>query len=140
LLAACAAETESPEVQIRQLIEMAVEAAESRSASRLEELMHPNYLDQRGNRRDQTVLMMRGLFFRHKNVYLFTKIGHIDIQSETQASLHMHVAMAGNSISDVSALAGLRARLYRFELHLIRDESWRVLQASWRPAELSEVE
>ena len=139
-LAACAAEIESPEAQIRKLIETAVEAAEARSANRLEELMHPNYLDQRGKRRDQTVLTMRGLFFRHKNVYLFTKIGRIDIQSETQASVDMHVAMAGNSISDISALAGVRARLYRFKLHLIKDETWRVLQASWRSAEPSEIE
>lgn len=102
--------------------------------------MHPNYRDQRGNRRDQTVLMMRGLFLRHKNVYLFSKIGRIDLHSEIQASVYMHVAMAGSSISDIAALAGLRARLYEFELHLIKDETWRVLQARWRPAELSEIE
>ena len=140
LLAACSGGTESPEEQIRQLIATGVEAAESRSANAFEDLLHPNYLDQKGNRRNQTLTLMRGMFLRHKNVYLFTKIGDIDLQSETEATVYMHVAMASQSISDVTALASLRAQLYEFELQVIKDETWRVMQARWQPAKLSDIE
>ena len=139
LLSACS-EPQSPEEQIRQLISDAVEAGEARSAGTLEEFMHPNFLDQNGNRRNQVVLIMRGLFLRHKSVYLFTKIGEIHLQSETEATVKMYVAMAGQSISDISALAGLRAQLYEFELQLLKDGDWRIMQARWNPANLADVE
>ena len=48
--------------------------------------------------------------------------------------------MAGQSISDISALAGLRAQLYEFELQLLKDGAWRIMQARWNPANLADVE
>lgn len=140
VVAGCSGEVGTPEEQIRRLIATGVEAAEARSVSTFEELMHSNYIDQRGNGRKQTLTLMRGLFLRHKSVYLFTKIGGIDLRSETEATVRLHVAMAGKSIADVSALASLRARLYEFELHVIKDDDWRVIQSRWRPANLSEIE
>ena len=69
-LTACVSETESPEEQIRQLIVASVASAEARELSALKKTIHPNYLDQRGHRKDQLLLLMRGLFLRHKNVHL----------------------------------------------------------------------
>jgi hypothetical protein len=140
MMMGCGDDVESPDAQIRQLIAAGVEAAEARSAGDLETHLHPNFLDQKGYDRSEVVKLMRGLFLRHKSVYLFTKIGQIDLQTDTEATVEMHVAMAAQSISDVTALAGLRARLYAFELHLVKDENWRVIHARWRPANLSELE
>ena len=139
-LTACVSETESPEEQIRQLIVASVESAEARELSALKKTIHPNYLDQRGHRKDQLLLLMRGLFLRHKNVHLFTKIRDIELQSNTEARVQMYVAMAASPITNAASLTDMRARLYEFELHLVNDENWRVSSAAWRSAGLTEVE
>jgi hypothetical protein len=47
--------------------------------------------------------------------------------------------MAGQVISDPGLLASLRARLYRFDLQLVRQENWLLKQAGWQPAGLDEL-
>lgn len=140
LTSACRDNPDSPEDQIRHFIEAGVQAAENRSVDDLSDLVHDNYIDQQGRNRKQIGLLLRGYFLRHKSIHLFTRIDSIEILAENQASVSLHVAMAGTVISDVNALSSLRARIYRFELQLIRQGDWLLRHASWAPADIGAFE
>lgn len=139
-LQACSDNAVSKEDAIKRFIEQGVIAAESRSSGDLAELVHQNYLDQNGFNKKRLTKMASLYFIRHKNIYLLTKLGKIDFLSDHEALVSLHVAMAGNVISDVNALSGLRARMYKFELQLIKDGEWLLQQAKWQPASLADME
>ena len=136
LLAQACSDDGSAEDQIRHLIDNAVQAAEDHSVDGLGELMHTEFIDQQGNNRQQLGRLLRVYFFRHKNIHLFTRVDSIEILSDNQASVSLHVAMAGTVISDVDALSSLSARIYRFELQLVKQGDWLLRHASWGPASL----
>ena len=140
LLVQACSDDDSAEDQIRLLIDNAVQAAEDRSVGSLGDLMHTDFIDQKGNNRKQLAKLLRLYFLRHKNIHLFTRIDSIEILSANQASVGLHVAMAGTVISDVSALSSLSARVYRFELQLIKRDDWLVRHASWQPANIGAFE
>ena len=140
LLVQACSDDGSAEDQIRHLIDNAVQAAENRSVDGLSDLMHNDFIDEKGNNRQQLAKLLRVYFFRHKNIHLFTRIDSIEMLSDNQASVSLHVAMAGTVISDVSALSSLSARIYRFELQLIKQDDWLLRHASWEPASLSAFE
>lgn len=140
LLQACSGEEDSAEAQIRRFIDSAVEEGEARSSDGLVELLHRDFIDQKGNNRLQLGRLLRAYFFRHKNIHLFTRIDNIEILGENRASVTMHVAMAGTVISDIDALASLRARIYRFDLELMREDDWRLRHASWELANIGALQ
>jgi len=136
VLAQACSDDGSAEDQIRHLIDNAVRAAEDRSVDGLSELMHADFIDQQGNNRKQLSKLLRLYFFRHKNIHLFTRMDSIEMLSANQASVSLHVAMAGTVISDVNALSSLSARIYRFELQLVKQDDWLLRHASWKPASI----
>jgi len=136
LIQACGGDSDSPEAQIRRFIDTAVQAAEARSVDGLGELLHGDFIDQQGNNRQQLGRLLRVYFLRHKKIYLFTRIDDIEILADNQASVSLHLALAGTVIPDISALAAVRAQIYRFELQLVREEGWRLRHASWAPANI----
>ena len=102
--------------------------------------MHRDYRDQKGYNKKQLGKLLRLYFFQHKNIYLLTRISNIELLAGNEARVDLHVAMAGSAISDVSALASLRARMYRFELHLIKRDEWLLQNASWYPANIADMQ
>lgn len=139
-LKACSDDNASPEEQVRRFIEAGVEAAEARSVDGLGELIHTDYRDQKGYNKKQITNLARGLFFRHKEVFLFTRIEEINLVSEIEAIVNLKVAMAGSRISGLEALANLRAQLYDFELQLLKDGDWQLQHARWHRASIAEFE
>ncbi len=139
LLQACSDDS-SPDDQIRSLIDSGVQAAEGRSVDQLSALMHSNFIDQQGHNSQQLSRLLRAYFFRHKHIHLFTRIDSIEILAENQASVSFYVAMASSVISDVDALSSLSARIYRFELQLVKQDDWLVRHASYAPANIGAFE
>ena len=139
LIQACSDDS-SPEDQIRRFIDSGVQAAEARSADDLSEHLHANFIDQQGHNDKQLARLLRAYFFRHKNIHLFSRIDNIEMLSANQASVSLYVAMASSVISDVSALSSLSARIYRFELQLIKQDDWLLRHASWEPASIGALE
>jgi len=139
LIQACSEES-SPEEQIRHFIDSAVQAAEARSVDDLGELLHANFVDQRGHNGKQSARLLRAYFLRHKNIHLFSRIDTIEMLSANQASVSLYVAMASTVISDVNALSSLSARIFRFELQLVRQDDWLLRHASWEPANIGAFE
>ena len=139
LTQSCSDSDISPQDEIRAYIDSGVNAAESRNTDALAELMHGDYSDQKSYNKKQLTGLLRGYFFRHKNIHLFTKIDAIELLTENEAIVRMHVAMAGSAISDVDALSSLRARIYRFELQLTRQDEWLLRHAFWEPASMNNL-
>ena len=140
LIQACSDGAVSPEDEIRKFIEVGVEAAEKRSADDLGDMLHGSYLDEKAYNKQQLIGLLRAYFFRHKNIHLFTKIDAIELPAANQATVILHVAMAGSVISDIDALSALRARIYKFELSLIKQDEWLLLHANWEPASVLDFE
>jgi len=140
LMQACSDGRESPEAEIQSFIKAVVEAAENRNINDINDLVHANYLDQKGYDRQRLGGLLRAYYFRHKDIYLFTKIEEIDLHAGNEAMVRLYVAMAGSVISDVDALASLRAQIYLFELRLIKEDNWLLHHASWRPASIIDLE
>lgn len=140
LLLGCSGGTNLPEDEIRNFIAGAVEAAERRSPADLTQMIHDSYLDQRGYNKQQVRSLLRVYFLRHKNIHLFTRIGEIELLGDNQATAWLHVAMAGSVISDIDAISALRARIYGFELRLVKQGEWLLQHASWKPASLVDLE
>ncbi len=140
LLYGCTGSELSAEDEIRLYIEKGVDAAENRSANDLSGLIDEHYSDQKGLGKIQMVKLLRVYFFRHKNIYLFTKIRDITLHSANEASVTLHVAMAGSVISDASLLSSLRAKTYKFELQLIKQEEWLLRRAKWQAVNMSDMQ
>lgn len=134
LLQACSDTKKSPEDEIRDFINAGVEAGEDRSLDALNDLIHDHYLDQNSYNKQRLGGLLRAYIFRHKEIYLFTKIKEIDLLDNNEAVVRLYIAMAGSVIADIDAIAALRAQLYEFELQLIREDGWLLHHASWRPA------
>lgn len=139
-LHSCSDNELSREDEIRQYIETGVEAAENRSSSDVTELIHDSFRDHKGMNKQQVKKMLRAYFFMHKNIFLFTKIREIRFLSDNEASVTLHVAMAGSLIADASMLSSLRARIYKFELQLIKQDDWLLQQANWQQASMNDMQ
>lgn len=139
-LIACSGSKTTPEQEIEQFIEAGIEAAENRERGKLEDMIAEDYLDAKGLTRKQLSQLMRAYFFRHKNIHLFTKMQEISFPVAGEAVARFHVAMAGQVISDVTALSSLRAQVYEFELQLVKDDEWKLKSAAWQVANLSALQ
>ena len=138
-LIACELDRQTPEEQIESLIEVAIDAAENRDLGDLMQHLRPDYLDQKGYQKAQMEKLLRLYFFRHKRIYIWSKVKQIELLSASQANAVLYLAMAGGTITDASMLAGVRASIYEVKLDLVKDDRWRVQRSSWHPANLTEV-
>ena len=140
LIQACTDSELSREDEINQYIESGIEAAEDRSSDDLTELIDENYLDDKAFNKIQLTRLIRLYFFRHKKIYLFTKIDSIEFPADNEALVTLRVAMAGSVISDVNALASLSADIYRFELELFKETKWLLKRARWQSARMGDLQ
>lgn len=140
LLYACTDDGLSKEEEIKQFIEAGIEAAENRSARDLSKLIDENYLDDRKFNKKQLTTLVQVYFFRHKNIFLFTKIDEIEFFTDNEALVTLYVAMAGSVISSTNVLTSLRAKTYKFELELIKQDKWLLQRAKWQSISVSDMQ
>ncbi len=140
VLAACTDQSQSPEDQVRQYIDRGIVAAEARNAGDLADMIDEHYRDRNGLDKRQLTQMLRFYFLRNKNIHLFKKIRQISFPSSQEADVTLYVAMAGSAISNASLLSSLRARIYRFELALIKPaDEWLLQSARWQHASVTDI-
>lgn len=135
----CSDESTTPEDEIKLYIETAKIAVESRSHSDLADLVHIQYHDHNNHDIKKLTAIARAYFFTHKNIHLLTKIDSINFQNENSAFVVLHMAMSGSDINDLNSLSSLRARVYKFELQLIKDKQWLLQQARWTLADIKDI-
>ena len=129
----------SKEDQVRQFIDTAKNAAENRSYVDLAQLIHKEYADHKAMDKSQLVSFTGRYFLTHKNIHLFTKIDEMVFYSENKVKVTLYAAMAGNVISDVSVLLSLRAKVYKFELQLVKEDQWLLQLADWQQSSVKEM-
>ena len=130
LLAACA-KPDSPEAQILAVVQEAEEAAEARDASRLFELIAPDYRDPRGYGADELRRYLRGWLVAHQSVRLLTRVESIEFPAEDLARLSVTVGMVGRESGGEAW--DLAADVHDLDVTLAReDDEWRVIRAEWR--------
>lgn len=131
----CSRGAESPEDQVRRVLAALEAAAEARDVGALKAHVSESYRDAQGNDRRAVLGLATAHFMRNSSVYVFARIGEVEIAQPGTARAEALVALAGTPIPDAAALPELHADLYRFDVTL-RDEGgdWRVTSAEWQPA------
>jgi hypothetical protein len=129
LLAACS-DRESPEQQVRSVIDAMELAAEARDVGDLMEHLSDNYRDAQGQDRQQAALYARGYFVTNQSVHLLTRVESLEFPAPDEARVKLQVGMAGRGGETGSG--GLSAHLHDFDLVLVREGSeWKVSYADW---------
>jgi hypothetical protein len=128
LAAGCS--SSDPETEIRALLAATEQAAEARDTGFFREVIGSAYRDSRGNDRDQTVNMLRGLFVANQKVEIVSRIDSVELQGADAARAIVHAGMVGQR-AGASLLGGLDADLYRFELELVNEGGdWQIIGAT----------
>ena len=139
-LLACGAR-DTPEEAVRRVLGELETAAEARDVGGLREHLSESYRDSRGNDRRTVLGVATAHFMQHQSVYLLTRVTELAIEGSDRARASVLVAMAGTPIDDPTALLGIRADLYRFDVALHDEDShWRVTSAEWQPASAADFQ
>ncbi len=135
-LVSCSSEPESPEEQIRDLIEKSENAAENRNFKALSGLLSETYRDSKGRDKLSIEAILRFYYIRNKSIHLLTRINTISFPEPTQANVILFVAMAGKPIPKVKEFTKFRVDLHRFDIMFVieEDNSWKVKSVLWRQA------
>lgn len=135
-LCGCGRAPETPEDQLRQLIQEAEAAVESRHLSDLTVLIDPAYTDAEGRNFYQLRGMIAGYFFRHPSIFVISRVDRIELTGDAAAKVLLYAGLAGSAQEAAGPLSGWRANLLRFELDFRRNAAgdWRLHSADWRPA------
>lgn len=129
LAGGCAAQ--DPESAIEQLIDDAELAAEARETGHFRGLIAASYADTRGNNRDGLIDLIRGYFFTHPTIDVFTRIDSVELRGEDAAEVVVLAGVLGRRPGE-GLLEGFDGRLYRLELELVAiDGDWQIIGADW---------
>lgn len=129
----------TPEEQIHQFIDTAEEAVEDGKIRKIYPLVSDTYDDGKRNKRELMNYLVYQVL-RNKSVYLFTSVSSIEFSKEDTALVEVITGMTGAPAESKFELLNLQAQVYSFSLTLSReDEEWRLISASWQPAELTDL-
>jgi hypothetical protein len=136
LLVSCSPAEDSPETQIRTLLQQGETAAENRETGALRKMISEKYSDSQGQDKRAIEAILRYYFLRNESIHLFVRIQSIAFPQPAQAQAIVLAAMAGQPIAGAQELERLRADLHRFEITLSSEnKEWKVIRAEWRRAE-----
>ncbi len=139
-LGACS-EPSTPEQQVRDSIQHAISAIESREATAFSDLIDDNYRDSRGQDKKMLIRLTLAYLLRNRNINIFTRINSIHFDTPEQASVMLYAGMAATPVEDIQGFLNLRADLFEFELKLVRDgDDWLLNNARWQRLRAGEPE
>ena len=134
-LMGCGSDPETPEDQIRALIEAGEIAVEARDLSEVRSLISDRYRDEQGLNQQAVSRLIAGQFLIHQSIHLLVQTDDIRLVGPERAEVRVYVAMSGTQLSGPEALLGLQADLFRFDLDLEQEGGdWRVTGGNWRRA------
>jgi len=130
LLASCG-DANSPEQQVRAVIEKMETAAEARDVSELVEHLSSEYRDANGMTPDEAARYARGYFIANQSIHLLTRVEQIEFPLPDEARARVLVGMVGQD-ADAAGKWDLAADLYEFKLALRQEDGeWKVSFAQW---------
>lgn len=130
-LTACGDE-ESPEQQVRAVIERMELAAEARDVGDVVALLSAQYRDGYGNGPDEISRAVRGYFIANQSIHLLTRVQEISFPQNDEARASVLVGMVGREAAAANAW-NLAADLYEFDIVLLHEDGeWKITWAEWR--------
>ena len=140
IVAACSEPVATPDEQIRQTFAEIERASRAGEVTVLKDFVSARYRDAHGRTKEDLHSLIRYQYFRHKKVYLLTRIEELEIASDGTARTTVLGAMASAPVENAAELRTVHADIYRFDLELIDEGggSWKVLSGDWRPAGLDD--
>jgi hypothetical protein len=130
LVAASGCAPDDPEAEIRAFIAAAETAAEARDTGFFRDTISASYADRRGQRRDDVINVIRGIFLTNATVEVINRIEAIELAGTEAAKVKLQAALVGKR--EGAALLDVDGDLYRIELELVREGGdWRVISADW---------
>ena len=128
MLSACGEPASDPETELREWVARGEVAAEEKDRGGLLGMISEDYVDGRGNERDDIDNILRAYFFRQQSIALLIGIDEITLYDDSAAQLLLSVGMAGTN----GGALGFSADAYRFELELQKtDDEWLLIGARW---------
>jgi hypothetical protein len=130
-LTACG-DADSPEQQVRDVIDKMETAAEARDVSELVEHLSSEYRDANGMSPDEAARYARGYFIANQSIHLLTRVEQVEFPLPDEARARVLVGMVGRD-ADAAGKWDLAADLYEFKLALRQEDGeWKVTFTEWR--------
>ena len=127
-LAGCGGPSEGPEAALRAWVSQGHERAEEKDRRGLVDMISPDYVDARGNSRDDISDLFRIYFLRTHTVALLTKIDELNVYGDDAGAVVLTVGMAGTN----DGTFGFSADAYTFEMEFEREgDDWLLTSARW---------
>lgn len=124
-------DADSPEQQVRQIIEKMETAAESRDVGDLVQHLSAEYRDTNGMTTEEAARYARGYFVANQSIHLLTRIEQIEFPLPDEARARVLVGMVGRD-ADATSNWDLVADLYEFKLALRQEDGeWKISFAQW---------
>lgn len=125
VLAACGG-GESPEQEVRAVIDRIEAAAEQRDVSELTEHLSDDYRDSNGMGPEEVARYLRGYFIANQSIHLLTRIEHLEFPTDGEARAQVLVGMLGREAAETDQW-DLAAELRAFKIALRREgDDWKV--------------
>ena len=132
LLAGGCGSPDSPEAQIRRVVDRMEAAAEQRDVGDLMEFVADDFRDAYGQNREELARYLRGYFLANQSIRLLTRIDEVHFPLSDEARARITVAMVGRE-ADAAAAWNLAADLHEFDVTLRKQgEAWTVTYVQWR--------
>lgn len=119
-------EKDSPEQQVRAVIERMEQAAEERDAGDLKAHLSEDYRDANGRGADEAMRYLRGYFIANQSIHLLTRIEKLTFPMEDEARAQVLVGMLGRDAAAANDW-DLAGELRTFKIALRREDGeWKV--------------
>ena len=124
-LAACG-DADSPEQQVRAVIDQIELAAENRDVGEFTEHLSEDYRDSTGMGTDELARYLRGYFIANQSIQLLTRVEQLEFPTDGEARAQVLVGMVGREAAAANQW-DLAADLHTFKIALRReDDDWKV--------------
>lgn len=128
MLAACGA-GDSPEKQVRAVIDQMEMAAEKRDVGEFTEHLSANFSDSNGSGPAEVARYLHGYFIANQSIHLLTRIEQLEFPIGDEARARVLVGMVGREAAATRSW-DLAADLHTFDIALRREDgAWKVIFA-----------
>lgn len=131
---ACGGDPQSPEEQVRAVIEEIERAAEAGDVSAFRAVISESYQDEHGFDKRDLIAYVTFHVMRHTQRRFFARVRSIEIRDNGRAEVVAIAAISGRDVSGLEELATLNADVYKVDVDLDDegDGEWRVVWAQWK--------
>jgi hypothetical protein len=125
-------DSDSPEAQVRSVIDAMEQAAEERDVSGVTEHISAQFRDGYGRDGKELSQYVRGYFVVNQSIHLLTRISSIEFPTRDEARAKVTVAMVGREAAESNAW-NLAGEIYDFDVTFMREgDDWKVTHAKWQ--------